>query len=225
MASTASPSFLSLQQRQQRYDRLRLSLLACVLIVVTVLALSAGDQWVALWHWQEKSNQLLIWQLRLPRTLAVIAVGAALAVSGCVMQALFDNPLAEPGLLGISNGAGVTLMLLIVLTHGSISTLMLGGVAMGGALLVTSLLLLVSLRRHVTNAQLLLVGIALSMISGALMTWTVYFSTSIDLRQLLYWLMGGFGGVSWQQSGLILLLLPAIAWVGLQGRILNILAL
>lgn len=69
--------------------------------------------------WSE--GQLFVWQIRLPRTLAVILVGAALALSGTIMQALFENPLAEPGLLGVSNGAGVGLIAAVMLGGGALS--------------------------------------------------------------------------------------------------------
>jgi len=57
------------------------------------------------------------------------------------------------------------------------------------------------------------------------MTWAVYFSTSFDLRQLMYWMMGGFGGVDWHQGWLMALLVPVIAWAALQAQPLNMLAL
>ncbi|MCM0837033.1 iron chelate uptake ABC transporter family permease subunit, partial [Klebsiella pneumoniae] len=66
---------------------------------------------------------------------------------------------------------------------------------------------------------------ALGIICSALMTWAVYFSTSFDLRQLMYWMMGGFGGVDWQQLWLMIALLPVLCWVCLQSQPLNLLAL
>jgi len=71
----------------------------------------------------------------------------------------------------------------------------------------------------------LLAGVALGIICSALMTWAIYFSTSFDLRQLMYWMMGGFGGVDWQQGWLMLALLPVMGWVCLQSQPLNMLAL
>jgi len=71
----------------------------------------------------------------------------------------------------------------------------------------------------------LLAGVALGIICSALMTWAIYFSTSFDLRQLMYWMMGGFGGVDWQQSWLMLGLVPVIIWVCLQSQPLNMLVL
>ena len=63
-----------------------------------------------------------------------------------------------------------------------------------------------------STSRLLLAGVALGIICSALMTWAVYFSTSFDLRQLMYWMMGGFGGVDWQQLWLMIALLPVLCW-------------
>lgn len=111
------------------------------LIVVSVLALSVGE--VGLWpnQWASESAQLFIWQIRFPRLLAVITIGAALAVTGAIMQALFENPLAEPGLLGISNGAGVAVVLIVLLSHGVTQYWLISSGAIVGALLLTAILL------------------------------------------------------------------------------------
>ncbi len=92
------------------------------------------------------------------------------------------------------------------------------------ALLITFILLRFA-RRHLSTSRLLLAGVALGIICSALMTWAVYFSTSFDLRQLMYWMMGGFGGVDWQQLWLMIALLPVLCWVCLQSQPLNLLAL
>ena len=152
-------------------------------------------------------------------------VGAALAVAGAVMQALFENPLAEPGLLGVANGAGVALVLTVLLGHGLLPVALMSAAAIAGALAMTFLLLGFARRRRLTNARLLLVGVALGIVCSALMTWAVYFSTSLDLRQLMYWMMGGFGGVDWRQKWLVLALLPVLLWLCGQGRALNLMAL
>ena len=156
--------------------------------------------------------------------LAVILVGAALALSGTIMQALFENPLAEPGLLGVSNGAGVGLIAAVMLGGGQLPNWALGLCAIAGALIIT-LILLRFARRHLSTSRLLLAGVALGIICSALMTWAIYFSTSVDLRQLMYWMMGGFGGVDWRQGWLMVLLVPVILWAGVQSQPLNILAL
>ncbi|HAZ55217.1 MAG TPA: vitamin B12 ABC transporter permease BtuC, partial [Franconibacter helveticus] len=91
--------------------------------------------------------------------------------------------------------------------------------------LAITLILLRFARRQLSNSRLLLAGVALGIICSALMTWAVYFSTSLDLRQLMYWMMGGFGGVDWRHGWLIAALLPAMVWVCRQALPLNMLAL
>lgn len=91
--------------------------------------------------------------------------------------------------------------------------------------MLITLILLRFARRHLSTSRLLLAGVALGIICSALMTWAVYFSTSFDLRQLMYWMMGGFGGVDWRLGWLMVLLVPVILWAGVQSQPLNILAL
>lgn len=196
--------------------------LGLLLLAITLLSLCAGEQWISPDRWLSPEGELFIWQLRLPRTLSVLLVGASLAMAGCVMQALFENPLAEPGLLGVSNGAGVGLVLCVLLGNGDVWAFSLAAIA--GALLVT-LVLLRFARRHLSNSRLLLAGVALGIICSAVMTWVVYFSSNLDLRQLMYWMMGGFSGIDWRYRWLMLALLPAICWLGAQAKILNLLAL
>lgn len=214
----------SFAQVQRRRDRYWLTILSLLLLAMILIGLCAGEQWIVPGEWFSAKGQLFIWQIRLPRTLAVVLVGAALALSGAVMQALFENPLAEPGLLGVSNGAGVGLIAAIMLGQGSLPGWMPGLAAIIGALLITAILMRFA-RRHLSTSRLLLAGVALGIICSALMTWAVYFSTSFDLRQLMYWMMGGFGGVDWQQLWLMVALLPVIAWVCFQSQPLNLLAL
>lgn len=215
---------LDLARLQHRSDLRRLCLLGVLLIVSTTVSLCAGDRWLGPESWFTPEGQLFVWQIRLPRTLAVLLVGAALALCGTIMQALFENPLAEPGLLGVSNGAGVGLIAAVMLGGGELSGWGISLSAILGALLIT-LILLRFARRHLSTSRLLLAGVALGIICSALMTWAVYFSTSFDLRQLMYWMMGGFGGVDWRQGWLMVLLIPAILWMVFQAQPLNILAL
>lgn len=214
----------SLAQQQQTRNRRWLSVLTLLLLSTVFISLCAGEQWLIPVDWLTPRGELFVWQIRLPRTLAVVLVGAALAVSGAIMQALFENPLAEPGLLGVSNGAGVGLIAAVLLGQGYLPGWALGLCAIAGALIITAILLRFA-RRHLSTSRLLLAGVALGIICSALMTWAVYFSTSFDLRQLMYWMMGGFGGVDWHQSWLMVALLPAIAWVCMQSQPLNMLSL
>lgn len=215
---------LTLARQQQRQNIRWLLCLSVLMLLALLLSLCAGEQWISPGDWFTPRGELFVWQIRLPRTLAVLLVGAALAISGAVMQALFENPLAEPGLLGVSNGAGVGLIAAVLLGQGQLPNWALGLCAIAGALIIT-LILLRFARRHLSTSRLLLAGVALGIICSALMTWAIYFSTSVDLRQLMYWMMGGFGGVDWRQSWLMLALIPVLLWICCQSRPMNMLTL
>ncbi|HEY1846116.1 MAG TPA: vitamin B12 ABC transporter permease BtuC [Buttiauxella sp.] len=215
---------LTFVSRQRRLERSWLIILLVTTIAMVAVSLCAGDRWYSPLNWWRDDARLFVWQIRLPRTLAVLLVGAALAISGTIMQALFENPLAEPGLLGVSNGAGVALIAGVLLGQGMLPTWALGLCAIVGALLITLILLRFS-RRHLSTSRLLLAGVALGIICSALMTWAVYFSTSLDLRQLMYWMMGGFGGVDWRQWWLMVTLLPVMVWLCGKHTPLNLMAL
>lgn len=215
---------LTLARQQQRQNIRWLLCLSVLMLLALLLSLCAGEQWILPGDWFSPRGELFVWQIRLPRTLAVLLVGAALAISGAVMQALFENPLAEPGLLGVSNGAGVGLIAAVLLGQGQLPNWALGLCAIAGALIIT-LILLRFARRHLSTSRLLLAGVALGIICSALMTWAIYFSTSVDLRQLMYWMMGGFSGVDWRQSWLMVALIPVLLWICCQSRPMNMLAL
>ncbi|ELM7752518.1 vitamin B12 ABC transporter permease BtuC [Escherichia coli] len=215
---------LTLARQQQRQNIRWLLCLSVLMLLALLLSLCAGEQWISPGDWFTPRGELFVWEIRLPRTLAVLLVGAALAISGAVMQALFENPLAEPGLLGVSNGAGVGLIAAVLLGQGQLPNWALGLCAIAGALIITLILLRFACR-HLSTSRLLLAGVALGIICSALMTWAIYFSTSVDLRQLMYWMMGGFGGVDWRQSWLMLALIPVLLWICCQSRPVNMLAL
>lgn len=217
-------TMLAYAHLQQQRNRRWLGAMALLLLLALTLSLCAGEQWIAPNRWFTAEGELFVWQIRLPRTLAVLLVGAALALCGATMQALFENPLAEPGLLGVSSGAGVGLIAAIFLGGGMMPGWALSLCAIAGALTVT-LILLRFARRPLSTSRLLLAGVALGIICTAIMTWAVYLSTSLDLRQLMYWMMGGFSGIDWQQGWLMAALLPAMVWICLQSTALNVLAL
>lgn len=211
-------------EQQRRRERIALCILVLFTLSGIAVSLCAGDIWISPLRWFSPQGQLFVQEIRLPRTLAVVLTGAALAVAGVIMQAFFENPLAEPGLLGVSGGAGLGLIGAILLGQGLLPPWVMSVSAIAGALLIT-LILLRFARRHLSTSRLLLAGVALSIICSALMTWAVYFTTSVDLRQLMYWMMGGFGGTDWRQFWLMVALLPVLVWIITQWRPLNLMAL
>ncbi|HEJ9485055.1 TPA: vitamin B12 ABC transporter permease BtuC [Proteus mirabilis] len=211
-------------KRQRIDDRKKLFLMALVLCFLFVFSLSVGEISLFPHQWLTDEAYLFVWQIRLPRILAVVTVGASLAIAGAIMQALFQNPLAEPGLLGVSSGAGVCVVLLIVLQIG-LSYWLISSAAIFGALGITILLMFFTRIKKLSNAQLLLIGVALGVMASAIMTWLVYFSSALDLRQLMYWLMGSFSGIDWRHQILFWALMPILLILILQADVLNYLSL
>ncbi|HEK0788935.1 vitamin B12 ABC transporter permease BtuC [Proteus terrae] len=211
-------------KKQSIGDRKKLFLMALVLCFLFIFSLSVGEISLFPHQWLTDEAYLFVWQIRLPRILAVVTVGASLAIAGAIMQALFQNPLAEPGLLGVSSGAGVCVVLLIVLQIG-LSSWLISSAAIFGALGITILLMFFTRIKKLSNAQLLLIGVALGVMASAIMTWLVYFSSALDLRQLMYWLMGSFSGIDWRHQILFWALMPILLILILQADVLNYLSL
>ena len=175
-----------------------------LMFLMSVVYLSVGEVFISpLSEWSTFEQQL-IFQLRLPRLLSAIVIGAALALSGAVLQVLLGNVLAEPGVLGISGGASVAMALLLIFVPSFATPAWLMLAAIIGALLFTLILISIAKTMRLTTSRLLLVGVALGILSSSVLTWFFYFSDDFNLRQLMYWLMGSIGGASWYQHILTL---------------------
>lgn len=211
--------------RQQARWKFSFILITAVLLVASFFSLAVGELFIWPWSPDGGLEQQLLLQLRMPRLLAALAIGASLAASGAVLQVLLGNPLAEPGVLGISGGASLALVILLFALPFVPNPLVTMLAAMLGALCFTLILVGLSRRRKVSTARLLLIGVALGILSGAVVTWAFYFSDDLNLRQLMYWLMGSVGGVSWTQLSLLMLVVPVLAWLCSQGKKLDLLML
>lgn len=207
-------------QKQQRWKRAGFVMFA-LLVVISVAYLMVGEIFVSPFNSLTSLEQMLVLDLRFPRLLAAIFIGAALAVSGATLQVLLGNVLAEPGIIGISGGASVAMVILLFFFPSLASQEAFMVSAIVGALLFTLLLVSISNAMRLTTTKLLLVGVALGILSGAVVTWAFYFSDDLSLRQLMYWLMGSIGGASWYQHTLTLLALPVIIWLLFQGETLD----
>ncbi len=143
--------------------------------------------------------------IRLPRVLLSVVVGAGLAVSGAVMQGLFRNPLADPGLIGVSSGAAFGAAGAIVLgaTLGASATDALGPVlvalaAFAGGLMTTFVVYRIATARGRTSVTtMLLAGIAINALCGAGVGVLVLFADDGQLRDLTFWTLGSLGGATW----------------------------
>lgn len=179
-------------------------------------------------------TRLIIEHIRLPRSLMGLMVGATLALTGAVMQGLFRNPLADPGLIGVSSGAALGAALMIVLGGWLLSGLPPGwmpyatvGGAFGGGVLTTLLVYRLGQNAQGTSvASMLLAGIAIAAISGAFIGLLSYIADDTMLRTLTFWNMGSLGGANMQKV-VVLALCCALVWWRLprQAKALNALLL
>ncbi len=161
----------------------------------------------------DPTAELIVWELRLPRVVLAGLVGGGLAVVGVGMQALVRNPLAEPYILGVSGGAsaGVSLFYLGFLPAALTGALSLGLAAFLGALLAMVAVVLVAREgSRVSTARLLLAGVAVQALLGALTSFLIFASPAPQkLQTLLFLLLGSFEGTTWGEVGL-----PATVAVG-----------
>lgn len=156
-------------------------------------------------------EQIVFSEIRAPRVFLAGFVGASLALAGAVLQGLFRNPLADPGLIGVSSGAAVGAIAMIVLgaaisIPGSVQPYAMPVAAMLGAILVTFLLYSFAAYFGRFNiVTILLVGIAMNAMAAVIIGLFQYISDDAQLRTLTFWLMGSFGRAEWGT------VLPAVA--------------
>jgi len=165
-------------------------------------------------------EQLVLLDIRLPRLLLGLFVGAGLAVSGAMMQGLFRNPLADPGLVGVSAGAALAAVATIAFGNGlaAVWTKIMGVYALpfsafaGGVATTAILVMIVARQGQLATATLLLAGIALGALSTALMGLIAFASDDRELRDLTLWMLGSLSGASWPK---VVAVLPFALLVGL----------
>ncbi|HVU14062.1 MAG TPA: iron ABC transporter permease [Phototrophicaceae bacterium] len=208
--------------------RLALPLLALLLIAVVLLAVGIGavainpEQVVAILLKQvgiataipfETRQESVLMVIRLPRVVMGVLIGATLAVSGAAIQGLFRNPLADPGLIGISSGAALAAALMIVLGTTVLSsvTALLGSFALplaafiGGFAATLLIYRLATLGGRTSVPTMLLAGIAINALCGAVIGMMTYVASDDQLRDITFWSLGSLGRANWS---LIAALLP-----------------
>lgn len=210
----------------------QLWLMAIALLGLTLFATTLGAMRLPLANLWGSGDEVLrhIWlTIRLPRVLLALLVGSALALSGCVMQGLFRNPLADPGLLGISSGAALAVAFWLVLPISVPAIVALYApmlAAFIGSLAVMVVIFVLSKSGDSSLSRLLLVGIAINALCGALVGMLSWISNDTQLRQLSLWGMGSLGQAEW--STLIVaatLMIPASLVVWWLASRLNLLQL
>lgn len=218
-------------------------ILLVALFLTCLLSISIGPVDVSLWIVLQKLiigqslttlEHIVFWDIRLPRLVMGICVGSVLAVSGAVMQGLFRNPLADPGLVGVSAGAGLGAIIAIVL-GGALPNfinsafgdyLVIFSAFLGGWISAMILYRIATHQGQTSVATMLLAGIAIGALAGAISGILIYVADDTQLRDLTFWGLGSLAGATWSKvMGAGPLMLISIAIASTLGRGLNGLAL
>ncbi|MBI4259785.1 MAG: iron ABC transporter permease [Actinobacteria bacterium] len=219
-----------------------MAVLVAALLGAVLAGVAFGSVWVSPWSavrlvaWKlglaarpevPRAVEVILFELRLPRVVLAAVVGAGLAVSGAVFQGLFRNPMADPAIIGVSSGAALGAIAVIVLGGaGAIGGMGVPLAAFAGAL-ATALLVyrLARIGPAVQIATLLLAGIAIAAVISSVMSLVMSFAGE-EIRSIYFWLLGGLGSRSWGAIGAVapLILVGIVAALAMTGD-LNLMVL
>lgn len=205
--------------------------LLAILLALVLASLAYGDVPLS---WQEllatltdragahPQNEMIVFDLRMPRVLLALLVGMALAVAGTVSQGIMRNPLAEPGILGINSGAALAAMLVIIaLDKPPVALLPWAG--FGGAILMAAVVYLLSWRNGTSSMRIVLIGIGLASLAGAATTFLTAFGEIGDVQRAMIWLAGSVYEASDQKVKILALwLIAPLALVWMSSRELDV---
>lgn len=205
-------------------------ILSCLLLVLTVLALSSGSDFIQpsivikeLFGYGSGDYQFVLHTLRLPRVLMALLVGAALGVAGLILQGIIRNPLAAPDIIGVTSGASVGAIVFIVYFMGTVSIHFLPLAAIIGAGVVSLIIYLLSWKKGVTPIRMVLIGIGISALMKAGVTLFLVISEVAATTKAYLWLTGSLYGANMQD---VYLLLPwvfvSIPLTFVMARIVNV---
>ncbi|MFG2299071.1 FecCD family ABC transporter permease [Streptomyces sp. NPDC048603] len=176
--------------------------LVALMLVMSVVLIGTGDFEIAPWDVVQTllgngapADDFIVNDLRLPRVVVAVLVGAALGLSGAVFQSVSRNPLGSPDLLGFNYGAGVGALLVMVLVGGDAGQVAAG--ALGGGLVTGAAIYLLAYRRGVNGYRLVLVGIGASAMLVAAIQYLLTVSELVDATRAMVWLTGSLAGRDW----------------------------
>lgn len=193
----------------------------CILLVVGIfvsigsgtVSLSVSETWAALLGEADADTDRIVNLIRLPRTIVTVLVGATLALAGCNLQGVLHNPLADPGIIGVSAGAGLFAMVIMLLFPEQSAMVPLA--AFVGAVLSTGIVFFLAWEKGINPLRMILAGVAVAtFFGGGMAALNVFYSDRI--QGTVMWMAGGFQGRSW---GHVEMLLPYSA-IGIIGTIL-----
>lgn len=225
--------FSLLWQREQN-PFVILVCLSLILSLIVLIATSIGAISISLpdilFFDLSEFDQMILLSIRLPRVLLAVVVGAALGISGAAMQGLFRNPLADPGLIGITGGAALAVSCMIVVigpAYGFLGLYSLGIAAFVGGMITSLVILRMSRLTGVFSVtHMLLAGIAINALTFAGTGFLTFISDDQQLRALTFWTMGSLGGAMWEPVLVCLsIILPSMWFLTKKARELNVLLL
>ncbi len=170
-------------------------------------------------------DEQIVWELRTPRSLLAFVVGAGLSVAGVALQALVRNPLADPYILGVAEGA--SLGAVTVIAFGAVAGLGVSSAAFAGAMLAMLAVFVVARGTGgYTPARLLLAGVALGYLCSSVTSFVQFRVSPQELQGILFWLLGSLASATWEDLRIpTVAVLACTAWLVVQGRRLNALSL
>lgn len=192
-------------QHESTQLRIRLLLLSLLLMISAGVSLSVGSFPTpplqvlrALAGPQSSDLAFIIWELRLPRIVLAILVGAALAIAGAILQSIVRNPLASPDVIGITSGAALAAVLFLVLLSSHLSVLWLPFAAMLGALISALAVVSLTWKNGFSPSRMVLVGIGLAAAMGAGTTLLIVISDDSAAMTAYVWLTGSLYAAQWK---------------------------
>lgn len=219
------------------WRRATLTGLAVALGVATIFALGAGALEIAPSRVIEILLQAIgidtganiepyeaaaLMSVRLPRILLALACGATLGIAGASLQALFRNPLADPTLIGVADGAACGAVAWIVLGGLGLASFGAWGLILvafvGGLIATAGVMLIARGEGRIDVATLLLAGLAMKALAGALLGYLIFLANDLQMRSLTFWLLGSLGGATWST------IVPAFVLMGVAVALLMPLA-
>lgn len=198
---------------------LLLPVLCLLSLLVGSVHISPAEVWAALMGNSDETVRYIVTESRLPQMCTALLAGAALGVSGLVMQTLFSNPLADPSLLGVNSGASLGAAIALLAFGGSFAlggatlsgVLFTVGAAFVGACAVIALIALCS-RWLTSNLSLLVAGVMLSFIISSVISLLSFYATSEGVRSFVVWGLGDFSGVSSSRLWIMSILVIVPVW-------------
>jgi iron complex transport system permease protein len=193
-----------------------LLIMFCLAMVVGDFPITIQQVWLSLTGRGTRATDFIVHELRLPRAVTALAVGTCFGLSGAIFQSMMRNPLASPDIIGITSGASAAAVIAILMLH--LSGYAISAFAFGGALITALLIYLLAWKQGVAGYRLVLVGIGIAAMLGAIIDYLMTRAQIWDAQVALLWLTGSLNGASAAEMKPLLVLMiitvPLALWAG-----------